>query len=88
MDGGGFVFYQLRCDVCGREVSVGFDDIEEIRKALMDDSITEKEFHLKVEEHAGRCKCGGNHRFSAPARCPKCKSTEIQNTGKNEIMYD
>ena len=87
-DGGGFLVRQLRCEVCGREKLVGLDEIEQAHKALMERLITEEEYQLKVEEKAGRCKCGGHHRFNAPIRCPKCKSTEIEDTGKNGIYYD
>ena len=50
--------------------------------------ISEKEYHSTVEKIVGRCKCGGIYKFDALPRCPKCKSTEIEDTGELNICYD
>ncbi len=62
---------------------------EAIRDAYEGDALTEGEYHLAVEEHAGSCECRGHFRFAAPARCPQCasdKSTPVP--GGSEAMYD
>lgn len=86
-NGGGFVVNQLRCEACGREKLVGRDETEGRGEAFADEVI-EARRKLGTEKEAGQCKCGGHYKSDAPARCPKCKSTEIKDTGKNEIMYD
>jgi hypothetical protein len=32
----------------------------------------------EIEDVAGNCRCGGQYREAAPRRCPKCKSTNVQ----------
>ena len=42
-----------------------------------------------LEEHAGRCRCGGHFRVGAPARCPKCRSTDYREDPEgHSILYD
>jgi len=52
------------------------------------ESISEEEYHSEVEKIAGKCKCGGQFTFEAPPRCPKCKSMDIEDTGKVVMLYD
>ena len=52
------------------------------------DPITEEEYNSIVEKITGKCKCGGQYKFDAPPRCPKCKSTEMEDTGEIKICYD
>ena len=40
--------------------------------------ISTEEYHRRVEERVGQCRCGGRYRFSAPARCPKCRATHLR----------
>jgi hypothetical protein len=43
----------------------------------------------KVEQIAGTCpRCGGSFKFDAPARCPTCKSAEIECDSKPRLLYD
>jgi len=110
-EGGGFVFHLLRCDKCGKEREIGFEEIgephkkyikglsvpyssassesdEDIQKNYPGDPITEEEYHLEVEKMVGDCKCGGTFRFDAPPRCPKCKSTDLEDDPGMMVLYD
>ena len=49
----------------------------------------EDEYHAAVESLAGKHKCGGYYKFDAPARCPKCKSTDFRpDPNQPDICYD
>jgi len=75
-DGGGFQFYLLRCDTCGKEETVGFPPGR--------NPTTEA-----AEETAGKCSCGGDYKSDAPPRCPGCKSTDlIKDPDGPIILYD
>jgi hypothetical protein len=100
----------LRCDACGADEAIGFEEIGEphlkylkglsvpycmassehdqwVRENYEGEPITEKQYHLAVEDIAGACKCGGRFRFEAPVRCPECRSTEIEE-GEFGLCYD
>jgi len=49
--------------------------------------IDEKEYHEKIINLAGNCKCSGKFVFDAPPRCPKCRSKDIKE-GEITLMYD
>jgi hypothetical protein len=49
--------------------------------------ISEDEYHKGIEAAAGTCECGGNYGLDAPPRCPKCRSTRIDE-GEPNVMYD
>ena len=49
--------------------------------------ISEKEYHKGAEVKAGKCRCGGRYRFDAPPRCPKCRSTKLEE-GEDTIFFD
>lgn len=34
-------------------------------------------YRRALQRRAGRCKCGGPYRVTAPARCPRCRSTSL-----------
>jgi hypothetical protein len=76
-DGGGMFSYLLRCDKCGRDKSIGFYEIPE---PLLRD-------HQEVEKLVGTCRCKGRYRFDAPARCPKCKSTDFADDPEFVTVY-
>ena len=110
--GGGFLFHQLRCAKCGKDINVCMKDVgtpylqyvkgmsEHNRRdpfldvdvnALMESSlepISFDDFIIEVEKYAGQCKCGGNYLFHAPARCPSCKSTNIEESEEVLMYYD
>jgi hypothetical protein len=73
--GGGFAFHMLRCDQCGQTRSIGFDEFDK------------PEDDAGVEAAAGSCECGGRFTFDAPPRCPRCRSTHIEE-GPPTILYD
>ena len=50
---------------------------EYILKNYPGEPLSEEEYHKAVEKIAGKCKCGGQFRFNAPPRCPKCRSAEL-----------
>jgi len=41
-------------------------------------AMSEPEYHAAIEESLKRHNCGGRFRFSAPPRCPKCRSVELE----------
>ncbi|MFC2167507.1 hypothetical protein ACFLRW_00870 [Acidobacteriota bacterium] len=58
-----------------------------IQEEYPGDSITESEYHREIEKLMGQCKCGGQHSFDAPPRCPGCNSINIEK-GDVFMMYD
>jgi hypothetical protein len=62
---------------------------EYIQKNYPGEPITQQEYHKEVEKIAGNCKCGGQYKFNAPARCPNCKSANIVRDPDGRMMcYD
>lgn len=49
--------------------------------------ISKDEYNAGVEAAAGNCRCRGKYRMEAPPRCPKCRSTNIEE-GMLTVMYD
>jgi len=49
--------------------------------------IDENEYHKKIVNLAGNCKCSGKFTFNAPPRCPKCHSKDIKE-GEADLLYD
>ncbi len=47
--------------------------------------VSEEEYLREVERIAGKCKCGGNPKFDAPPRCPKCRSKNIAQVGSTSF---
>jgi hypothetical protein len=60
---------------------------ERVRMHAEVEPISEEEYHSGVEAFAGNCQCGGEFNFTAPPRCPKCRSTRVEEGG-TMIMYD
>ena len=60
---------------------------EIVRETYPGEPITEEQYHQAVERQAGNCDCGGRFVFDAPVRCPKCRSTDIEQ-GEILMMYD
>ena len=60
---------------------------KDVRENYAGEPLTEKEYDKAVEQFAGKCKCGGQFSLTAPVRCPKCKSDDID-LGEAMIMYD
>ena len=58
-----------------------------VREHAQVEPISEAEYHKGVEAFAGTCKCGGKYSFKARPRCPKCRSTQIDE-GEPTVMYD
>jgi len=95
--GGGMSFYLLRCDKCGKEKSVSFQELRDLSvpHAVRDEDIREtipgpppliaSEIETLLRKH----RCGGHFRFDAPPRCPKCRSTEVEyDENGPSVMYD
>ena len=51
---------------------------EEVQRDAPFEPISQDEYHKGIQAIAGKCKCGGNYTLDAPARCPECRSTEIE----------
>ncbi len=88
-DGGGEMFELLHCDRCGRDRSVAYAKAGDARQAEMQGPAAWQVHRQALEEHAGRCRCGGHFRVGAPARCPKCRSTDYREDPDGcSILYD
>ncbi len=74
----------LNCTYC---IASSEHDVD-VRENYSGDPISEEEYHRKVEEKAGQCKCGGHFRMDAPIRCPKCRSVDFEETGMNVCYFD
>ena len=70
----------------GRPGYYGTTDAEMDANAPVE-PISEKEYHKGVETFAGGCRCGGDYKLGAPPRCPKCRSTQLEE-GQAGIMFD
>jgi hypothetical protein len=63
---------------------------EHVRTSVPVEPITGKEYRMRVEKFAGRCRrCWGlgKYRMNAPPRCPKCRSAEYAEVAGG-MMYD
>ena len=60
---------------------------QDVRENAHVEPISEKEYNKGVEEFAGTCECGGKYSLKARPRCPKCRSTQIDES-EPSIMYD
>jgi len=58
-----------------------------VREHVSIEPISEDEYHRGVEAIAGNCRCRGKYTLDAPPRCPKCRSTRIEE-GETTVMYD
>jgi ribosomal protein S27E len=58
-----------------------------IREHAPVEPISEDEYSRGVEAVAGNCICGGKYTLHAPPRCPKCRSTRIEE-GESTVCYD
>lgn len=58
-----------------------------IKREYPGEPISEAEYEEAVEKMAGICSCGGQFKFDAPVRCPKCRSKSIKMNGPT-VMYD
>ena len=109
-EGGGFFCHLLKCDKCGGDKHIDFDELGEVHSRYLNNlpgpycvapsehdqhvqekhprgSLADEEYHQEVENIVGKCKCGGQYKFYAPSRCPKCKSTNIVQDPDGELIY-
>jgi len=49
--------------------------------------LSEEEYHRGIDAIAGKCRCRGKYSLDAKPRCPKCRSTRIEE-GETTTMYD
>jgi hypothetical protein len=49
---------------------------------------TEEEYYSAIAELVGKCPCGGQFSMTAPVRCPKCRSTAVEDDGTFSLDYD
>jgi Zn finger protein HypA/HybF involved in hydrogenase expression len=60
---------------------------EHIRNHAPIETISEDDYHKRINTLAGRCRCRGKYTHEAPPRCPRCHSTRIEE-GETIVMYD
>ena len=58
-----------------------------VKETYPGEPISEQQYEEAIEKRAGRCQCQGRFRFEAPLRCPRCRSTDIEE-GATLVMYD
>ena len=58
-----------------------------VREAYRGEPMTEEDYHAAVEELCGTCDCGGQFRFDALARCPRCRSSAHQRDPKGSLTF-
>ena len=103
--GGGFNFFLVRCDTCGKTRSVCFNNLSYLeasgtpfgiaspehdgddREQAPAEPVSEDERNRRIEAVVGRCRCRGKYTSGAPPRCPKCRSTHLEE-GNIIICYD
>ena len=59
-----------------------------VRETYPGPAISESTYERKVQRIAGSCRCGGRFTFRAKPRCPKCRSTRLENTYEDSVLYD
>jgi len=67
---------------------ISMEHDEWVRKNYPGEPLSREEYHAEVGKLAGQCECGGQFSMNAPNRCPKCRSTDIEDTGEFTMMYD
>ncbi|VGO18070.1 hypothetical protein SCARR_00121 [Pontiella sulfatireligans] len=77
--------YLKGLDGCYCVATLEYD--EYVRKHAPVTSITEEEYHRGISDFAGPCECGGRYTVDGLPRCPKCKSTRLEE-GMVGPMYD
>jgi predicted Zn-ribbon and HTH transcriptional regulator len=50
--------------------------------------LSDDQYAREISLLAGKCRCGGAFTLNAPARCPKCRSTDFEDTGEECVDYD
>ena len=87
-EGGGFVFHMLHCEKRGKTKTISFD---QVRQACYKGGRQEVSGHDTdvAEALAGNCRCRGSYLVDAPARCPKCRSSDFErDPDGGMLMYD
>jgi DNA-directed RNA polymerase subunit M/transcription elongation factor TFIIS len=85
--GPSFTALMLHCDKCGREKRVSLMKIDNFIEKHKEEG-KKLSYEEIVEKIAGKCKCGGHFKIDAPPRCPKCGSTDLEDTGEVNMLYD
>jgi len=78
--GGTMRAYELRCNICGKSILV-------MRKVSGGRSCLEDNEIANAEKTARKCSCGGDFKYDAPARCPKCRSTDIETIENGNMLF-
>ena len=58
-----------------------------VKEHLDLEPLAEDDYYREVEAFAGACPCGGRFTFDAPTRCPRCRSTRLEERPTG-ICYD
>ena len=80
-EGGGMHFELIRCDRCGKTKSISKEKGSTLSYLLKEEDT--KQVLIKHQ-----CKLKGKFTSDAPARCPKCYSTEYKRIISSMIFYD
>lgn len=75
--GGTMLAYELRCNVCGKAILV-----MRKRRSRPDDAEI-----ANAEKTARKCSCGGDFKYDSPARCPKCRSADIETIENGNVLF-
>ena len=83
--GGLMMAGQYRCETCGMDVMV---DAEGLQSAGLPAETSLWDLTAEqVRDAVGACGCGGAFSADAPARCPRCRGTDVD-LGVPFIMVD
>lgn len=63
-----------------------FDNL--IKELFPGEPLSEDSYEAAIEEFVGKCKCGGQFRFNAPPRCPRCRCTDFEIDNTDALCYD
>jgi len=77
--------YLKSLDIPYSSASWEFD--KSVQRSHPGEPIPEGEYHQEIENLLRKCRCGGRYSFTAPPRCPKCRSQEIEE-GETRVLYD
>lgn len=70
----------LHCELCGKERWTSFSNFGSYPSES-------PAYEQGIDKMVSVCKCGGEFKASAPARCPHCKSSDWRADPEGRIIY-
>lgn len=58
-----------------------------IKELFPGEPLPKDSYEAAIEEFVGKCKCGGQFRFKASPRCPRCRSTDFEEDPKGSALF-